>query len=168
MPRPRAEWQARSAACRARGSMQATTGEWQQRWLGTEWSEGTVHEPGRPAGTWRRSCVLVAPKNRPAGVRAPIVARKRGNSRGAKGATEGGYARERPWKNRPARVSPQGERPEESRQAGEPRSRWWRVQPRVWTVRMLAALETGVKGGKWATPIGAGLMRSSRLTGSSP
>ena len=27
--------------------------------------------------------------------------------------------------------------------------RWAWVEPRVWTERMLTALETGIKGGKW-------------------
>jgi RNA-directed DNA polymerase len=35
------------------------------------------------------------------------------------------------------------------REGGEIRSRWEWVEPAVWTERMLAALETGVKGGKW-------------------
>lgn len=35
------------------------------------------------------------------------------------------------------------------KQAGEIRGRWAWVEPSVWTNRMLAALETGVKGGKW-------------------
>ena len=39
--------------------------------------------------------------------------------------------------------------PEEAKQAGETRARWGWVEPTVWTERMLAALETGVKGGKW-------------------
>lgn len=34
-------------------------------------------------------------------------------------------------------------------EGGEIRSRWEWVEPKVWTERMLAALETGVKGGKW-------------------
>jgi hypothetical protein len=34
-------------------------------------------------------------------------------------------------------------------QAGEIRARWAWVEPTVWTERMLAALEQGVKGGKW-------------------
>jgi RNA-directed DNA polymerase len=38
------------------------------------------------------------------------------------------------------------EKPQED---GEIRSRWEWVEPAVWTERMLAALETGVKGGKW-------------------
>lgn len=35
------------------------------------------------------------------------------------------------------------------KQAGEIRARWPWVERAVWTDRMLAALETGVKGGKW-------------------
>jgi len=38
------------------------------------------------------------------------------------------------------------EKPQED---GEIRSRWEWVEPVVWTERMLAALETGVEGGKW-------------------
>jgi RNA-directed DNA polymerase len=34
-------------------------------------------------------------------------------------------------------------------QAGEIQGRWSWVEPSVWTERMLTALETGVKGGKW-------------------
>jgi RNA-directed DNA polymerase len=37
----------------------------------------------------------------------------------------------------------------EAKQAGEVRARWAWVEPCVWTERMLTALETGVKGGKW-------------------
>lgn len=39
--------------------------------------------------------------------------------------------------------------PEGATQAGEIRVRWAWVEPTVWTERMLAALEQGVKGGKW-------------------
>jgi hypothetical protein len=35
------------------------------------------------------------------------------------------------------------------KQAGEIWARWPWVERAVWTDRMLAALETGVKGGKW-------------------
>jgi RNA-directed DNA polymerase len=41
---------------------------------------------------------------------------------------------------------PLAEKPQEG---GEIRSRWEWVEPAVWTDRMLAALETGVEGGKW-------------------
>ena len=36
-----------------------------------------------------------------------------------------------------------------TKQAGEIKVRWAWVEPAVWTARMLAALEQGVKGGKW-------------------
>jgi RNA-directed DNA polymerase len=39
--------------------------------------------------------------------------------------------------------------PVRATQAGETRARWAWVEPSVWTDRMLEALETGVKGGKW-------------------
>ena len=39
--------------------------------------------------------------------------------------------------------------PNGARRAGEIRDRWSWVEPNVWTDRMLAALEKGVKGGKW-------------------
>ena len=49
----------------------------------------------------------------------------------------------RSWELTPAVV------PAEAMQAGEIRGRWSWVAPTVWTERMLAALEVGVKGGKW-------------------
>lgn len=39
--------------------------------------------------------------------------------------------------------------PAEATQARETQWRWYWVEPSVWTDRMLAALEHGVKGGKW-------------------
>ena len=39
--------------------------------------------------------------------------------------------------------------PKAAKQAGEAHMRWHWVEPSVWTDRMLAALENGVKGGKW-------------------
>ena len=39
--------------------------------------------------------------------------------------------------------------PLRAKQAGEPSDRWSWVEPSVWTERMLTALESGVKGGKW-------------------
>lgn len=51
--------------------------------------------------------------------------------------------KERPGEEKPAEVS------EATKQAGEVRARWGWTEPAVWTERMLTALETGVKGGKW-------------------
>lgn len=39
--------------------------------------------------------------------------------------------------------------PYEARRTGDIRDRWSWVEPKVWTDRMLTALEQGVKGGKW-------------------
>jgi RNA-directed DNA polymerase len=39
--------------------------------------------------------------------------------------------------------------PETAKQVGEVRARWTWTEPSVWTERMLAALEDGVKGGQW-------------------
>lgn len=50
---------------------------------------------------------------------------------------------DRPKEEGPAGVS------ETTTQAGEIQARWAWVEPTVWTERMLAALEKGVKGGKW-------------------
>lgn len=41
------------------------------------------------------------------------------------------------------------EKTKQAREAEERRARWSWVEPEVWTDRMLAALETGVKGGQW-------------------
>jgi RNA-directed DNA polymerase len=38
---------------------------------------------------------------------------------------------------------------QKAKQAGETLPKWGWVDPEIWTERMLAALETGVKGGKW-------------------
>ena len=50
--------------------------------------------------------------------------------------------------DRAAEAQPAGV-PAGATQAGEIRARWAWVEPTVWTERMLAALEQGVKGGKW-------------------
>jgi RNA-directed DNA polymerase len=39
--------------------------------------------------------------------------------------------------------------PSRAKQGGETPARWAWVEPAVWTTRMLAALEQGVKGGRW-------------------
>ena len=48
-----------------------------------------------------------------------------------------------PKENKPTTV------PSAAKQVGDIRGRWSWVEPSVWTERMLTALETGVKGGKW-------------------
>ena len=49
----------------------------------------------------------------------------------------------KPTEEQPVAVS------EETKRAGEILRRWRWVEPTVWTMRMLTALEHGVKGGKW-------------------
>jgi RNA-directed DNA polymerase len=50
--------------------------------------------------------------------------------------------------NRPTEAQPVAV-PERARRTGEILDRWYWVEPRVWTERMLTALEEGVKGGQW-------------------
>jgi RNA-directed DNA polymerase len=50
--------------------------------------------------------------------------------------------------NKPTEIRPVAV-PEGARRAGETLNRWYWVEPRVWTERMLTALEQGVKGGQW-------------------
>jgi hypothetical protein len=78
-----------------------------------------------------------------AGVRAAAVARKRRNGRGAKGRREVEAVKDRESDDQPVAV------PEEAKRTGEVRARWAWTEPTVWTERMLTALETGVKGGRW-------------------
>jgi len=68
---------------------------------------------------------------------------KSGNSDGAKDRQEGRDGMETTREKEPAVVSAR------TKQAGEIRARWAWVEPSVWTDRMLEALESGVKGGKW-------------------
>jgi RNA-directed DNA polymerase len=49
----------------------------------------------------------------------------------------------KPKENKPEAV------PERDIRDGEILARWAWVEPTVWTLRMLTALETGVRGGKW-------------------
>ena len=68
-----------------------------------------------------------------AGVRALVVAGKRGNARGAKGGQEGGSVREGNSEKIPAAV------PEAANPAGEVRAPWPWTEPSVWTERWWAA-----------------------------
>ena len=66
---------------------------------------------------------------------------------------EGGDVTTRPREARSAGVSAEGGILKPTKQAEEARrqrpERWSWVEPEVWTERMLAALEQGVKGGRW-------------------
>ena len=54
-------------------------------WLEMEWLEEGVREEGRPLPSPETAVVHAWPQNEGTGVRAFIVAMKRGNSRGVKG-----------------------------------------------------------------------------------
>ena len=75
-------------------------------------------------------------------VRATIVAKKPGNSDGAKGGREANLFTKWKWKRTPAVV------PHKDKQAGEAPKKYG-VEPQIWSEGMLAALEKGVKGNKW-------------------
>ena len=81
------------------------------------------------------------------------------NGHGAKGAQEGGCVKDGQREQQPTPV------PTKATQVGEVRDRWSWTEPSVWTDRMLAALEKGVKGGKWFSLIdkvySAGNLRSA-------
>ncbi len=66
---------------------------------------------------------------------------------------EGGDVTDRPREDASAGVSAEGGTLERAKQAEEAlrqrKERWSWVEPEVWTERMLAALEQGVKGGRW-------------------
>lgn len=72
-----------------------------------------------------------------------IVALKLRNGRGAKGTQEGGFVTNNPTTSQPLEV------PDWAKQNGDTDDRWSWVEVAVWTPRMLTALETGIKGGKW-------------------
>jgi hypothetical protein len=80
---------------------------------------------------------------RPAGVRVAIVAGKSGNADGAKGDREANASSNKPCEEQPSRV------PARDKQEGE--DPWQRrgAERAVWSEKMLAALENGVKGNKW-------------------
>ena len=77
----------------------------------------------------RRSCAGFPARNRPvrranrSGVRGPIVASKRGNARGAKGAQEGECEIDKFPESKSATVSPKAQ-PEVAKQAEDVPSRW--------------------------------------------
>lgn len=79
-----------------------------------------------------------------------IVALKLRNGSGAKGTQEGGDVTDRQPENQPMTVPAGAKQVGETRAAAAPDWQRWRwVEPAVWTPRMLAALEKGVKGDKW-------------------
>ena len=87
---------------------------------------------------------LIGARMSRAGVRALIVARKRGNACGAKGCRKVEGRGTGMSEARPVIV------PETAKHQGEARDKEWEwVERSIWTEPMLKALETGVKGGTW-------------------
>lgn len=82
-----------------------------------------------------------------AGVRAPIVAGKSGNSDGAKGGSKADLPHSDPGKSTPSPV------PSGGKQEGEAYHRWLcathKAQYPIWTPKMLMALDKGIKGNRW-------------------
>ena len=90
-----------------------------------------------------REVDLWGPTREPAGVRVAIVAEKSGNADGAKGDRKANASSKRLGEEPPSGV------PARDKQEGE--NPWLRhgAQRGVWSEKMLAALEKGVKGNKW-------------------
>jgi RNA-directed DNA polymerase len=78
-----------------------------------------------------------------AGVRVAIVASKSGNADGAKGDRKANASSERLGEETPPSV------PETDKQGGEDPWQSCGAERKVWSEKMLAALQTGVKGNKW-------------------
>ncbi len=82
-----------------------------------------------------------------AGVRGLIVAMKPGNAGGAKGSRKMEGAMTRGAEDRPAKVPMAKQAGDVLPSADHPL--WRSAKPCAWTLRMLTALITGVKGAKW-------------------
>ena len=82
------------------------------------------------------------------GVRAPIVAKKRGNSRGAKGRRKVDFVTDRQTSDNASIAVPHRAKQVDEGDEGTKIIRSW-AESSVWTERMLTTLEQGVKGGKW-------------------
>jgi RNA-directed DNA polymerase len=87
--------------------------------------------------------MLVEPKSRPPRSQSIRSSEETANHGGAKGCRKVETHMTKPMEYKPVAV------PERDIRDGEILARWIWVEPTVWTVRMLTALETGVKGGKW-------------------
>jgi RNA-directed DNA polymerase len=87
--------------------------------------------------------MLVEPKSRPPRSQSIRSSEETANHGGAKGCRKVETHMTKPMEHKPVAV------PERDIRDGEILARWIWVEPTVWTVRMLTALETGVKGGKW-------------------
>jgi RNA-directed DNA polymerase len=83
------------------------------------------------------------PKSRPPRSQSTHSSRETANHGGAKGCRKVETSVTKPTEYKPGAV------PERDIRDGEIVARWSWVEPTVWTLRMLTALEEGVKGGKW-------------------
>jgi RNA-directed DNA polymerase len=86
---------------------------------------------------------LAEPKSRPPRSQSTHSSEEAGKPVWSEGVQEGGDAMTKPTENKPETV------PERAIRDGDILLRWSWVELRVWTERMLTALEEGVKGGKW-------------------
>ena len=119
------------------------------RWLETEGPEGAVREVERPARqiAGMCGCQVEQATSPPAarGSQSPHSSAEAGQCRGSEGGQEGGDVMSGTNGTTPVTLpgATLGKRAGEARQ-GRPGA-----EPTVWTERMLAALEQGVKVGKW-------------------
>jgi RNA-directed DNA polymerase len=74
---------------------------------------------------------------------------KRVNARGAKATQEGGCVKEGSMQGKPTAVPQKAKQAGEDQATSERRACWAWAEATIWTDRMLAALEDGVKGGVW-------------------
>jgi hypothetical protein len=101
---------------------------------------------------------------RPAGVRATIVAMKPGNAGGAKGGRKADASEQAPCEEPSPGV------PEMDKQGEEDLWQRYGAEREVWTLKMLEALENGVKGAERSetdATIGAPEGRAGRAAGAS-
>ena len=87
--------------------------------------------------------MLLEPKSRPSRSQSTHSSEESGKPVWSEGVQEGGDAMTKPTENKPEAV------PDGATRDGDILLRWSWVELRVWTERMLTALEEGVKGGKW-------------------
>ena len=87
--------------------------------------------------------MLLEPKSRPPRSQSTRSSEEAANHGGAKGCREVETPVTKPMEDKPEAVL------ERDIRAGELLARWVWVEPTVWTLRMLTALEQGVEGGKW-------------------
>jgi RNA-directed DNA polymerase len=93
---------------------------------------------GKQAGVHARG-----PKSRSPRSQSTHSSEEAGKPVWSEGVQEGGDVMTKPTEDKPEAV------PDRAKRDGEILLRWSWVESRVWTERMLTALEEGVKGGKW-------------------